>query len=178
MKTGREILIKWVNDFYHITLDTPYKGGTVETVMLTEPDHIGLMAMIDEALREARQEGIDGKNQNTVMKDAGEHGPYWKEFYLKGCLDLPGVAEAFECKRDEQFWRTQWQEVIRVKFGKPTLRAVDPIEFMQSMECGMSERDWNELNRMHHLIIEELAGLAAVRESAPAGDGVYRNPWE
>lgn len=177
MKTGKEILFKWLQDYYALKADSTYRDGTIVPTWFAEPAHIGLEGLIDEALREARQEGIDGKKQNTVMKDAGEHGPYWKEFFLKGCLDLPGVAEAFNCKREESIWRDQWQEMIRVGFKKLTLRSVDPIEFIESVACGMNDRDWEELKRRHNLILTELSSLSELRASAPVSNGDYKAPW-
>lgn len=165
MKIAKQILGAWGRECLGRRLTIDVGDDTYASILLEEWNE--LIVRIDVALREARQEGLDFKKQKKLLNEEYEFGPFWSKFYLNGGLDLPGLAEAFDCTRDEPTWLNQWNEVIRIAFKKPTLRAVDPDEVVRSLKSGMSEYDWNYLDAFVTGIIQGLARDDEVQENQP-----------
>ena len=169
--TGKEIITIWarecLGDRLMISLDMNAYAG-----ILAE-EWQNLIVRIDEEIRAARQDGLDHRKSKKMLSEESEYGFFWQKFYLRGGVNLPGLAEAFNCKPGESIWQDQWNEVIRVSSKKPTLRAVDPTDFLESLVNAMSKEDWSGLQKMINEIIADLAG-ATVDESKPVWSPAMR----
>ena len=113
---GKSLLTEWGKDHESDHLVDPDAADFITTASWAD-----LAERIDIALREAEQRGRDYRKHVQVMKDQAEHGPFWQEFY-KRVLHMKGVIQLLDLEGIEP----QWNEAIRIRFRKPTLRAVDP----------------------------------------------------
>lgn len=167
MNTGKNIIRLWAKECLHkrddgkLPLDDGHYAG------ILTPEWQTLVDRVDIALREARQEGLDFRKQKKLLNEESEFGFFWKQFYLNGGLDKPGLAEAFNCTKDDPAWLNQWNEIIRVGFRKPTLRAVAPCDFLESMKCAMDEQDWLILEEFCKSIVNGLAREIEVQVEQP-----------
>lgn len=153
--TGKQIINDWGHQYLSvrktISLDQGSFGG------ITDAEWRNLIDRIDVALREARQEGLDHRKSKKLLSEDQEFGPFWQRFYVRGCLNASGLAEAFNCKANEDIWLDQWNEVIRVGFKKPSLRAVDPFDFLESVKLVMDQSDYLNLKSRFDEIVADLA---------------------
>lgn len=153
--TGKQIVNDWAHQCLSARLTIALESTAYAGVI--EEEWRNLMERIDVALREARQEGLDHRKSKKLLNEDQEFGPFWKQFYLQGCLQVSGLAEAFDCKSSEEIWLDQWNEIIRVGFKKPLLRAVDPFDFLESMKSAMCESDWLNLKSIFDRIVVNMA---------------------
>jgi hypothetical protein len=163
-RTGKQILNDWATRCLGKRESTDLTAFGYRAVRGVEWEE--LVAEIDEALRESRQNGLDHKKQHKLLGDEAEYGLFWQRFYLRGGTELYGLAEAFDCSRDEPIWRDRWNEVIRIGFKKPTLRAVDPTEFVESMVMVMNKVDWARVDQFVRDVIADLC-VEKVDETKP-----------
>lgn len=108
---------------------------------------------IDLAILEAEQRGRDYRKKVQVLKDTSEWGPFWAEFYRR-VFPLPGAAEIFGWDGIE----AQWNEVIRIKFKSPTLRAVSPetvLDYLRGV-AAFDGQIWAIIKEME-TIVDDLA---------------------
>lgn len=154
--TGKEIVQKWANECLRKRLtvdltDTAYAG-------ILAHEWANLIERIDEALRDSKQNGLDYRKQTKLIADESEYGPFWSAFYRRGGLELEGLAEAFDCSKEESIWQNQWNEVIRIALKKPLLRAVAPDDFIFYLRSEIGQTDL--LRRIEQLIDSVINSLA------------------
>lgn len=153
--TGKQIINDWAHQRLSARLTIALESTAYAGVI--EEEWRNLMERIDVALREARQEGLDHRKSKKLLNEDQEFGPFWQRFYVRGCLDASGLAEVFNCKGNEDIWLDQWNEVIRVGFKKPSLRAVDPFDFLESVKLVMDQSDYLNLKSRFDEIVADLA---------------------
>lgn len=128
MTTGKELITTWAHQCLGKRLTIGEDSETYAGILSTEWKD--LMERVDMAIREAKQEGLDYRKSKKLLTDNSEHGPFWQQFYLRGVMEMPGVKEALDLDGVED----QWSEAIRIRFKKPTLRAVDPNELINFLD--------------------------------------------
>lgn len=165
MKTGKQIVKHWMEFCLGKRLTLNAESEVYAGILPAEWQE--LISQVDMGLREARQEGLDFRKQKKMLSEESEFGPFWQQFYLNGGLEKPGLAEAFDCTRDDPTWLNQWNEIIRVGFRKPTLRAVAPCDFLDSLKSGMQENDWLILEEFFKAIVNGLARDIEVQAEQP-----------
>lgn len=154
MNSGKQIIKYWMESCLGKRLTLNPESEAYAGILPAEWQE--LISQVDIALREARQEGLDFRKQKKLLNEESEFGPFWQRFYLNGGLELPGLAEAFDCTRDDPMWLNQWNEVIRVVLHKPTLRAVswDDLLIYIRLIGNTEER------KIEEFINEIISGLA------------------
>jgi len=169
MNSGKQIIRQWAEESLRKREDgrLPLDPDSGHYAGILSIEWQALVDRIDTALRETKQDGLDYRKQNKLLSEESEFGPFWSEFYKKGGPELPGLPQAFSCLPDEHVWVNQWNEVIRVSFKKPTLRAVDPGDFLFSLQSSMKGDDWLKLSDLHDRIIKSLVDTC-VDESKPS----------
>lgn len=167
MNTGKNIIRLWAKECLQKREDgkLPFDDGHYAGILT--PEWQSLVDRVDIALRDARQEGLDFRKQKKLLNEESEFGPFWQQFYLNGGLEKPGLAEAFDCTRDDPVWLNQWNEIIRVGFRKPTLRAVAPMDFLESLSFKMEESNWRTLEDFFSGIVSGLIRTEEVQAEQP-----------
>jgi hypothetical protein len=128
VKSGKEIIRLWAEECLQKREDgkLPFDPDSGHYAGILTPEWQCLLDRIESALREAKQEGLEYRKHLKILEQESEFGPFWQKFYLDGVVGMSGVAQQFGCHSKEELWINQWNEVIRIHFKKPLLRAVDP----------------------------------------------------
>lgn len=170
MNNGKQIIRLWAKECLHKRDDSKLPLDDGHYAGILTPEWQALVDRVDIALREARQEGLDFRKQKKMFSEESEFGPFWQQFYLNGGLEKPGLAEAFDCTKDDPMWLNQWNEVIRIKLKKPVLRAVDPAtDFLDYLRFypGMTNEDCKALILFVQSIIQYLSCQDEVQAEQP-----------
>jgi hypothetical protein len=67
---------------------------------------------------------VNGKKEKKVKEPKGPHGQLWKELYLSGFVNCPGVTEAID-KANTDPKKTRWDD-LHAMFGVKSLSEVSP----------------------------------------------------